>query len=757
MMFFLKECIISMSRSLIMCLGFSVLGMSSAGLLAATSETSSNIHVIETAVTAFKTIGTLRKESPINADAITHAYMGALQTLTKEVDTANALSLDSDILAAIDAIKKDREPELAGQVIDKTLQRVFYQNIWNRITAIRDQFNKATSAALIQMLDESVAAFQAITGTVARANQVLTADRQSIEEGSNPGLDMQFNESIARIRSALNKSNPTEDFATVAVERYVTRMTLARAYYIAVLREVAGAIEHRNTDLEGTRKEQKEGEIFYRIIESLIARDNPTGNLLIKAQLTGNATGIAADKIVSELSKGLIGRVKGEMNGQEENIGVNRVQAMAEASGAMSFAKILLPDIELRLGASVRSNLETALSNLRSASSENSVSKSVEAREAISMILTNYENELNVAKYTKTHDTGLIVDGAVVAFQAVGELRNQFPIDADAIAVQYFGDLQQLTQFIDQMYGLSIDKDILTAIDFIKNENQALLAAQAIDKSLQRVFALAVYNRITLVSDQFDDLAIDDLLFEWDRAYAAYQAIIGTAAKENMVLTADKQTLKAGSNPNLDDQITLAFVNGRQALNKASADDLAQVAIARENIVIPLVRSFLIGVLSEVEGIIAKRDINADDAREKQIEGEFFYRIVEGFISQDNPSGSNRIKAQLTGALTNVAADEIVKEISRGIIGQMNRNLSLMESAFGADKVLVILAAERLFLYANIFLPDLELRLGSLQRVKMENALQDLKESSESGDSSKATAARSVIVEVISAYENELI
>lgn len=751
-MFFLKECIISMSRSLIMCLGFSVLGMSSGGLLAATSETSSNIHAIETAVTAFKTIGTLRKESPINADAITHAYTGALQTLTQEVDTANALSLDSDILAAIDAIKKDREPELAGQVIDKTLQRVFYQNIWNRITAIRDQFNEATSAALIQMLDESVAAFQAITGTVARANQVLTADRQSIEEGSNPGLDIQFNESIARIRSALNKSNPTEDFATVAVERYVTRMTLARAYYIAVLREVAGAIEHRNTDLEETRKEQKEGEIFYRIIESLIARDNPTGNLLIKAQLTGNATGIAADKIVSELSKGLIGRVKGEMNGQEENIGVNRVQAMAEASGAMSFAKILLPDIELRLGASVRSNLETALSNLQSASSENSVSKSVEAREAISTILTNYENELNVAKYTKTHDTGLIVDGAVVAFQAVGELRNQFPIDADAIAAQYSGDLQQLTQFIDQMYGLSIDKDILTAIDFIKNENQVRLAAQAIDKSLQRVFALAVYNRITLVGDQFDDL-----LFEWDRAYAAYQAIIGTAAKENMVLTADKQTLKAGSNPNLDDQITLAFVNGRQALNKASADDLAQVAIARENIVIPLVRSFLIGVLSEVEGIIAKRDTDADDAREKQIEGEFFYRIVEGFISQDNPSGSNRIKAQLTGDLTNVAADEIVKEISRGIIGQMNRNLSLMESAFGADKVLVILAAERLFLYANIFLPDLELRLGSLQRVKMENALQDLKESSESGDSSKAIAARSMIVEVISAYENELI
>jgi len=425
------------------------------------------------------------------------------------------LSLDSDILAAIDDMKKDNESKLAAQMIDKTLQRVFYQSIWNRIAAIRDQFDTATSTTLIQMLDESAAAFQAITGTVARANEVLTADRQSIEEGSNPGLDILINESFARIRTALNKSNPTEDFANFGVERYVIRMSLARAYYIAVLREVAGVIENRNSDPETTAIEQKEGEIFYRIIESLIARDNPTGNLLIKAQLTGNASDIVADEIVSELSKGLIGRVKGEMNGQEENIGKDRAHAMAEAAGAVYFANILLPDLEVRLGASVRSNLETALSSLQSASSENSVPKSAEARQAISMILASYENELNLAKYTKTHDTALIIDGAVAAFQAIGVLRKGFPIDADAIAAEYAGDLQQLTQFVDQVYGLSIEKDILAAIEFIKNENQVLLAAQAIDKSLQRVFALAIYDRVTLVADHFDDLATDELALEW--------------------------------------------------------------------------------------------------------------------------------------------------------------------------------------------------------------------------------------------------
>ena len=730
-----------------------VLSIGGTGVFAATF---SNVQTIEAAVAAFNTIKTLRQESPINGDAIASAYSGALQTLVQEVDTANSLKLDSDILAAIDEIKSNNEPKLAGQVIDKTLQRVFYQSIWNRITAIRDQFNAATSDQLTQMLDETVAAFKAISGTVARANEILSADRQNIIEGSNPGLDIQFNESIARMRAALAKNNPTEDFATVVVERYTTRIALARAYYIAVLREVGGAIEHRNTDLEETRIEQKEGEIFYRIIESLVARDNPVGNTLIKAQLTGNASDIVADEIVSELSKGFIGRVKGEMNGQAESIGKDRVQAMAEASGTAAYARVFLPDLEVRLGAEARSNLETALSNLQSASSENSVTKSAEARDAISAILASYESELNLVKYNATSNTAL-VDNAVASFLTIKDLRGQDPINADAIATAYTGELQQITQFIDQTYGLTIDQDVLAAIEDIRNGNEVPLASQVIDKSLQRVFALGIYNRITLVTEHFDQLSTDELALEWDRAHSAFGAITGTAARENMVLTADKQTLQAGSNPDLDDQITLAFVNGREALNKANADDRTNVAVARENIVIPLVRSFLIGVLREVGGLIDNRGADVDEARVEQLEGDLFYRTVEVFIAQDNPSGSSRIKAQLTGDLNNVVADEIVSDISRGIIGQLNRSISQIESTFNTDKHQAVIASERVSLYANIFLPDLELRLGAQQRVEMENALQDLKEATETGDASKAIAARSTIAEIIAAYENELV
>lgn len=717
----------------------------------------SNVAAIESAVTAYKTIGTLRRQSPIDGGAIAVAYAGALQTLTQEIDTANSLSLDSDVLAAIDDIKNDHAPTLAAQVLDKTLQRVFYQAIWNRIAAIRDQFKIGATTDLTAMLDESVVAFQAISATVARENQVLTADRQSIEAGSNPGLDVEINDHFSRVRTALNKSNPDEDFITVQVARYAIRMSLARAYYIAVLREAGGAIEHRNTDPDETSIEQKEGEVFYRVIESLVARGNPAGNLRIKAQLTGNASAIAADEIVSELGKGFIGRVIAEINGQANAIKEkDRAAAMAEAAGAKYFARILLPDLELRLGAADRTSLENELENLLNASNEVSAPKSEQARNAISVLLTKYENALNRAKYEVVQHTA-IVENALASYQAIDVLRNQAPIDADAIAAKYAGDLQQLTQLADQVYGQTIDQDVSAAIVQAKSGNQIALALQVIDKSLQKMFALVVYNRVTLALDQFDHLPADALTLEWDRAYTAYSAIAKTANKEDKVLSSDKQSIVSGNDADLDYQITAAFVQGKRAFDKADAEDAQTLALARENIVIPLVRSFLTGVLREVQGIIENRTGDVGEAREAQVEAEYFYRVVESFIAQDNPSGSNQIKAQFTGDLSNVVADKVVSEISRGILGQLERSIHQIEANFGSNKNQALLALERLSLYAGIFSADLAQRLNAAKRANLENAIRDLKDAINTGNTARAVALRSIMTGILTEYASKLL
>ena len=730
-------------------------GMHIMNLHAAIPEDLTNTESVEAAVTAYKTIGDLRKQSPIDADAIAQNYAGALQNLTKEVDEANNLGLDRDVLEAINEIKLGHEPALAAQVVDKTLQRVFYQIIWNRISMIRDEFEIASSAALTSLLDNAEAAFQAISGTVAREIQVLSADRQTLITGANPGLDTVVNSAFARVRTAVSKGNAAEDASVIAVERYEIRLSLTQAYYNAVLREIAGVMEHRDSDAEETRKEQKEAEIFYRVIEPLIVRGNPAGNAFIKSRLIGNAADIRADEIVSEMSKGLIPRVEAELNGQAGAIGENRVQAMAEAAGALYFAKIFLPDLELRQGANVRADLDSAMSRLQTASSDNSVSASEEARQSIQAILDNYETGLYLAQYSTNTDVAFI-NNAVSSYQVIGELRGQAVVDANAIAAEYKGDLQQLVQLVDQVYGLSTDQAILTAIKQISASNQVNLAAQTIDKSLQRTFALVVYNRTTLVAEQSGNLSASAVMLEWDRAYAAYLALANTAAKGNIVLSDDRQALENGTDPDLDYQITLAFAQGKDAFGKTPVDG-SSVASARANITVPLIRSFLNAALGELGELITDRDTDRDEAKEKQLKADLYYRIIESFVAQDNPSGNDLVKAQLTGDVSGVVAKDIINAISKGVIGQVNRYIGQIESSFEVDKNQAVLAAENATLFTGILLPDLELRLSVLQRVQLENALRDLKEGCLTDNSARALSARAIILDIFSAYQTTLI
>ncbi|MDH5553056.1 MAG: hypothetical protein OEX82_06950, partial [Nitrosomonas sp.] len=638
-----------------------------------------------------------------------------------------------------------------------TLQRVFFQTIVEHITAVHDDFDDKTTAELVLDWDEAITAFEAITGTAARENKVITADRLEIEAGNNPGLDTQIANAFSRGRAALAKDNPVEDKITVAIERQNIHLSLVRAYYIGVLREVDGIISNRNREPDVAREKQKEGEIFYRLIRDLVEGSNPTGNFLIQSQLTGELSNVVADEVVSELNKGFIGLVRNELSANETSVVDDRGRAKEVAEAVQLYTNVFLPDLEIRLGATASNDLSNALTSLKNASNDSDAVTATTAREAIENILVSYENELVLANYDKANATDF-VDSAVLSFQEVSVLRKQNPVDVDALAAAYAGELQQLTQFADEIYGLTMGNDLSQALDDIKNDNQPKLAVQVIDKTLQRVFALAAYNRITFVQEAFDNLTTDELTFEWDRAYAAYLSIAGTAARENKVLTEDRQSIQNGTNPNLDDQITLAFIKGKDTLNKTNpVADKAKLGIAREEIVLSLVRGYFIGVLREVDGIISNREREVETAWEKQEEGEFFYRIVESFISQDNPTGSALIKTQLTGNVTNVVADAIVSEISRGLVGRLQRHLQQNEETIDVDQNQAMLAAASASLYANIFLDDLELRLGSLQRVRLENALRSLKDASETSGAIKAEASRHTITTIILDYQGQLL
>ncbi len=94
-------------------------------LMFSTYTKTSSTKTMDAAVASYQEIDALRRKVPIDAAAIASAYEGELQDLTKEVDTENTLTLDGDILAAIEDIKNNNEPDLAAQVIARPCNECF--------------------------------------------------------------------------------------------------------------------------------------------------------------------------------------------------------------------------------------------------------------------------------------------------------------------------------------------------------------------------------------------------------------------------------------------------------------------------------------------------------------------------------------------------------------------------------------------------------------------------------------------------------
>ncbi|MBM4053655.1 MAG: carboxypeptidase regulatory-like domain-containing protein [Planctomycetes bacterium] len=358
-------------------------------------EKTSDTETMDNAVSAFQEIGTLRKEDPINIDEIASLYEEYLQDLTQQMDSEYGLSMDSDLLSAMDDIENDSDPKLAAQVIDKTLQRVFYLAIYDRITEVRDDYDDENTSYLQELWDEAYSAYQALFSTADRENKVLTEDRLSIETGSNPNLEDHITVAFIRGKEALEKKDLEEDEIEVGVQRQVIRLSLIRAFYIAVLREVESIISNRDTNLEKALEYQKEGEVYYKIVEEYVSRDNPSGNETIKSQLTGDVSEVEADTIVSEMSRGFIGRVEGELEAAESNISEgNRMDAKVVAEEALLYSEVFLEDLGLRLGDDSMDDMEDALHDLRNAADKMKESSAASAIDTISSFIESYENEL---------------------------------------------------------------------------------------------------------------------------------------------------------------------------------------------------------------------------------------------------------------------------------------------------------------------------------------------------------------------------
>jgi uncharacterized protein involved in high-affinity Fe2+ transport len=350
---------------------------------------------------AQQSIESLQRQEPRPVAAIADQYFQFLQGLTRQIDATLATPrLDTDIVQAFAALSNHIAPDSAIQVLSKTLLRVFFEAAQSHLVqAVDAEIYEAKTVShtegVYHRWDEAFANFRALASTVGRESRlrVLDADRTTIglargdAVGSavdlgvddttfaaltlDPKLDRivvaAFERGQQAIDNVLNESDSggvDDDFTVIGVQQQTIRFSLYRGIYIAVLRALDGVLENvLEGNLRGAEVNRVEGVVSYRILESTVDRDNPTGNttiLTLLEQPVEQLTPTDVATILGEFSLAFANGAIRELNEIHANFllpgapnAVQRQNALIAAAEAQLFSEITIDDLAIILGDSL--------------------------------------------------------------------------------------------------------------------------------------------------------------------------------------------------------------------------------------------------------------------------------------------------------------------------------------------------------------------------------------------------------------------
>lgn len=362
-------------------------------------ERTSTTDQIDKAAASHSEINTLRKLDTIDMDAIDALYVADIQALVQVVDADNGLTLDADIIQAMDDMRNEIDTSLAAQVLDKSIRRMFHLMAMDRISTVKGSaFNEQSADALNVLWDEGFAAFAAIDGTIGQTARVLSNDKLLIEDSVDPGLNDNVVRAFINGQDAINKDADDSDegaadgdLTRIKVQRQIIRFTMERGFYLVVLKEIKGVLEKRDSNPDGARKNQKEGEVFHTAIADKVNKDNPDGNAIIEAQLTGPLEDVVADTLVREYSKAWVNGTIRELDGNSGAMADDNIQKAVEtAHEGILFANMMIDDLEQRLTKDDRDTVTRSFGDLILASAKGSKAEALALRETIRGILADY-------------------------------------------------------------------------------------------------------------------------------------------------------------------------------------------------------------------------------------------------------------------------------------------------------------------------------------------------------------------------------
>ena len=219
-----------------------------------------------------------RKSKPVDIPAIDSVYSNYLAPFIKTADPGS----DVAITDAITKAKKNEAPHVQSQIISKTIQKVFFNEIVTLLSSLRNESDEKAYNSAIGKIEDY---YEVLRPTVIRRSEWV---------GKNQEL-----EEICRMQlNSLKEYNGHPSLET-SINTLVN--TLKKVYILSVFYELVGIAENRGKNKVKCEEKVVEGRIFFETVEKY-AEDTSLVNA-IKASFETNYTEMDVEKTKEMVSQ----------------------------------------------------------------------------------------------------------------------------------------------------------------------------------------------------------------------------------------------------------------------------------------------------------------------------------------------------------------------------------------------------------------------------------------------------------------------
>ena len=179
-------------------------------------------------------------------------YTAGLSAFVKSTDPLS----DSVIAAAVANAKKGADPEVNSELVNKTIQKVFFNDVMNCLETCAGESDSGSFFGDITKIDND---YGVLSPTVIRRSAWIGKERE---------LDDMCRMHIRALKSSFNdKPEKEKGLETL-------RNALKQAFALSVLFELEGIAENRGKDNEKCKEKEVEGRTYFEIVGKYAGSDS---------------------------------------------------------------------------------------------------------------------------------------------------------------------------------------------------------------------------------------------------------------------------------------------------------------------------------------------------------------------------------------------------------------------------------------------------------------------------------------------------